>query len=225
MLGTYYGWAMPDRYYMNPKAAARYERDMGSLGDSVDDIPFYVGLAREAASRGERVLELGCGTGRVTIPMAQAGAEVTGLDSSPAMLDIARAKRERAGVTVRWVEGDMADFELPERYGLVVIPFRSFLHLIGDEDQLNCLAAIHGHLTAGGRLALNFYVSPGGASGGTRASQVYRSMRLRNVSRGEMEGLLDAAGFEVEALYGWFDGLEFGPESSEMVWIARKRST
>ena len=198
---------------------------MGRLSDSVDDLPFYVGLAREAASRGEQVLELGCGTGRVTVPMALAGAAVTGLDSSPAMLDIARAKAEQAGVRVRWVEGDMADFELEQRFGLVVIPFRSFLHLSSAQEQSGCLASIHRHLTAGGRLALNFYVARAGASGGARASQVYRSMRLRDVSRAEMDGLLEAAGFEVEALYGWFDGREFGPDSSEMVWLARKRST
>ena len=216
---------MPDSYYMNPKAAARYERDMGRLNDTVDDIPFYVGLAQEATSRGERVLELGCGTGRVAVPMAQAGAAVTGLDSSPAMLAIAKTKAERAGMGVRWVESDMADFDLAERFGLVVIPFRSFLHLISAQEQTGCLQSIHRHLIARGRLALNFYVAPAGVSGGTRASQVYRSMQLRDVSRGEMEGLLDAAGFEVEALYGWFDGRAFGPESSEMVWLARKRST
>ena len=81
---------VPDEYYMSARNAARYERDMGRFRDSVDDIPFYVGLAQEAATRDEPVLELGCGTGRVTIPMAQAGPKVTGLDSAAAMLDIAR---------------------------------------------------------------------------------------------------------------------------------------
>jgi hypothetical protein len=119
----------------------------------------------------------------------------------------------------------MADFEMAQRFGLVVIPFRSFLHLIGDEEQTGCLTSIHRHLNDGGRLALNFYAAQAGASGGARASKVYRSMRLRHVSRTEMEGLLSAAGFEVEALYGWFDGREYGPDSSEMVWVARKRST
>jgi SAM-dependent methyltransferase len=223
--GTPYYGSVPDAYYLNPRNAARYERDMGRLSDTVDDIPFYVDLARQAAEQGHAVLELGCGTGRVTIPMALAGADVTGLDSSPAMLDIARAKAEGAGISVQWVEGDIAHFDLGERFGLVVIPFRSFLHLTRDDEQTGCLAAIHRHLTAGGRLALNFYVAPAGTSGGTRRSRVYRSMRLRDVSRGEMEGLLDAAGFEVEALHGWFDGREFGPESSEMVWLVRKRST
>jgi SAM-dependent methyltransferase len=216
---------MPDAYYFNPRNAARYERDLGRLRDSIDDIPFYVRLAEQAAARGQAVLELGCGTGRVTIPMAGIGASVTGLDSSPAMLDIACEKSARAGVTVTWVEGDMADFDLGSHFGLVVIPFRSFLHLTSEKEQRKSLAAINRHLVADGRLALNFYVPAGGIPQGPRASQVYRSMQLRTVSRVEMEGLLGGAGFEVEALYGWFDGREFGPESTEMVWIARKRST
>jgi SAM-dependent methyltransferase len=220
-----YNSTMPDAYYMNARNAARYERDMGRLRDSIDDIPFYVGLAREAASRGEAVLELGCGTGRVTIPMARAGAEVVGLDSAPAMLDIARARAAREGVTVHWVEGDMADFELRQTFGLVVIPFRSFLHLVTPEEQRSCLASIHRHLVAEGRLALNFYVPRGSPAAAPRVSKVYRSMLLRDVTKDEMASLLDAAGFDVEALYGWFDGREYTPESTEMVWLACKRST
>ena len=216
---------MPDEYYMSARNAARYERDMGRFRDSVDDIPFYVGLAQEAAARGEAVLELGCGTGRVTIPMAQAGAKMTGLDSAAAMLDLARTKSAAAGVDVRWVQGDMAAFETEETYGLVAIPFRSFLHLITDQEQKGCLEAIRRHLRPEGRLALNFYVPAGGPSPPARRSAVYRSMQLRNVSRDEMARLLEEAGFDVEALYGWFDGREFTPESTEMVWIARKRST
>lgn len=221
---AYHG-CVGDDYYKNPKHAARYERDMGRLSDTVDDIPFYVALAHEASSKGQAVLELGCGTGRVTIPMAQAGADVTGLDSAPAMLDIARAKAERAGVEIEWVEGDMAGFEIGARFGLVVIPFRSFLHLTTDDEQKQCLASIHRHLLPDGRLALNFYMPPGGMSNGSRVSKVYRAMRLRDVSRREMEELLHGAGFDIEALYGWFDGRDFDRESSEMVWIARKRST
>jgi ubiquinone/menaquinone biosynthesis C-methylase UbiE len=216
---------VPDAYYLNPRNAARYERDMGRLKHSIDDIPFYVRLAKEAAARGEAVLELGCGTGRVTIPMARAGARATGLDSSAAMLEIARAKAAEAGVEVRWVEGDMAGFELEHQYGLVAIPFRSFLHLITDEEQRGCLASVHRHLVVGGRLALNFYVPAKASPGAVKASNLYRGMRLRDVSRTDMEELLHDAGFEVEALYGWFDGRDFTASSSESVWIARKMST
>ena len=212
-----------DDYYKNPKHAARYERDL--TRSAIDDVPFYVSLARQAALHAQPVLELGCGTGRVTIPMAQAGANVTGLDSASAMLDIASMKAERAGVAIRWVEGDMADFQLDETFGLVVIPFRSFLHLTTEEEQERCLGCIKRHLMPGGTLALDFYVPGGGSSAGSRASKVYRSMRLRDVSRPEMEGLLRRAGFDLRALHGGFDGRVFDEESTEMVWIARKPST
>ncbi len=122
------------------------------------DIAFYVGEAQRAEPP---VLELACGTGRVLIPTAEAGVTIWGVDLTPEML--ARAKRKvaalpaeiQARITLR--QGDMRDFDLPERFGLVTIPFRSFLHLMAVEDQLAALDNIWRHLRPGGRLALNFF--------------------------------------------------------------------
>ena len=122
----------------------------------VGDIDFYLELAREADAGGLPVLELACGTGRVAIPIAREGVCVVGLDRSPAMLGRAREKSAGMG-TVRWVEGDMRDFALPERFGLALIPFRSFQHLLTVADQLSCLHCIHRHLAPGGRLALHLF--------------------------------------------------------------------
>ena len=120
------------------------------------DVDFYLELAGEADAAGHPVLELACGTGRVAIPIARQGVRVVGLDRSPAMLG--RAREKSAGMsTVRWVEGDMRDFTLPERFGLVCIAFRSFQHLLTVEDQLSCLARIREHLVPGGRLALHIF--------------------------------------------------------------------
>ena len=256
---------MKDEYYLDPRIASSYDRDQpGQDGD----VEFYRRLALESAAAGLPVLELGCGTGRVSIPIALAGVKVAGLDRSPAMLDIARAKS--AGIeNVRWVEGDMADFKLGESFGLVFIPFRSFLHLMTVAEQKSCLAAARRHLVDGGRLALNFFnpdllavagkrgvirqLADQTLEGGTalkhwaarrfdRANQeltedrveerlsesgavisrVYRNMRLRYVFRFEMEHLFALSGFEIEALYGGFQGEAFIDESSEMVWVARK---
>ena len=148
---------MKSEYYRDKRVAERYDEDIRPSRDVVtDDIPFYVSLARQSAAKNLSVLELGCGTGRVTIPIAQAGVDVTGLDSSPAMLDVARAKS--AGIeNVTWVEGDMADFQLDRRYGLVVIPFRSFLLLLTVAEQKACLALIREHLVEGGLLAFNIF--------------------------------------------------------------------
>jgi 2-polyprenyl-3-methyl-5-hydroxy-6-metoxy-1,4-benzoquinol methylase len=224
----------PEDYYFDPRIAARYDRVTRSLPVVSEDIPFYVALAQEAASLGQGVLELGCGTGRVTIPMAQAGVRVTGLDNAAPMLEIARRKAASAGVNVTWVESDMAAFRLEERFGLVTIPFRSFLLLLTVEAQKSCLACIREHLVEGGRLALNFFnpdpalIAATGASEGD--DQLYgplitrseRNLRMRYVFPDEMRGLLTSAGFQVEALYGWFDRRPFGDDSDEMVWVARK---
>jgi len=144
-------------YYFDPRVAETYDADVDRLGDVLrDSVSFYSGLAREAADAGESVLELGCGTGRVTIPIAQAGVDVVGLDASPAMLDVARGKAAGAS-NPRWVLGDMADFRLEERFGLVIIPFRSFLLLLTVEAQKACLSRIREHLIDKGRLALDVF--------------------------------------------------------------------
>jgi ubiquinone/menaquinone biosynthesis C-methylase UbiE len=142
-----------DQYYLDPRVAESYDRDQAPLAG---DVEFYMRLALEAAARGLPVLELAVGTGRVAIPIAQAGVKVVGLDRSPAMLDVARRKAE--GIeNLRLVEGDMASFDLWDRFGLIFIPFRSFLHLVTVEDQRSCLECVHRHLVPGGLFALNFF--------------------------------------------------------------------
>src|SRR5687767_14825138 len=120
---------MKDEYYLDPRVAEAYDTDNAKEAIARDDIPFYLELAREASAKDQSVLELACGTGRVTIPVAQAGVNIAGLDRSPAMLAVAQRKAE-ALANVRWVEGDMANFKLEEQFGLVIIPFRSFLLLM-----------------------------------------------------------------------------------------------
>ncbi len=122
-----------------------------------DDIPFYV---EEALSSGGPVLELGCGTARVAIPIARSGIDVVGVDSSPAMLEVARTKVDDARLTDRLtlVEADMRDFSLSERFSLAIIPFRGFLSLLSVEDQMLTLGNIKRHLAPGGKLAFNIFV-------------------------------------------------------------------
>lgn len=119
---------------------------------------FYVDEARRANGL---VLELGCGTGRILIPMAEAGVAVVGLDLSPAMLAIARQKISRCDDEVRRrieiVEGDMGDFSLGRRFDLITIPYRAFLHLPTPEDQRRALRCIREHLADDGRLVFNIF--------------------------------------------------------------------
>lgn len=149
---------MPDDYYFDERIAEAYDADVAGSAAAQEDVPFYVQLAAEAAAAGQAVFELGCGTGRVAIPMAQAGARVVGLDNSPAMLAVARRKAQALGVTgISWVEADMASFVLGERFGLIVIPLNSFLLLLSGAAQKACLDAVLRHLEPSGRLALAIF--------------------------------------------------------------------
>src|SRR6476646_3532820 len=114
--------------------------DYVTLYQSRDDIGFFVEAAQAS---GEPVLEIGCGTGRVLIPVARAGVNIVGLDSSSAMLRICETKlhqeAEAVRSKVRLVRGDMRDFSLQETFSLATVPFRPFQHLVTVEDQLSCL--------------------------------------------------------------------------------------
>jgi SAM-dependent methyltransferase len=114
--------------------------------------PFY---RDEAHRAGGPVLELACGTGRLTIPLAQDGHEVVGLDASPAMLAAARRKALEADVAATFLLGDMRDFDLGRSFGFVLVSCNSLSHLTEPEDLRACLTAIRRHLAPGGVLAFD----------------------------------------------------------------------
>jgi SAM-dependent methyltransferase len=106
-------------------------------------------------------LELGCGTGRVALAIAEAGYRVVGLDISEKMLERAVEKRgalrREARERVHLVQGDMAQFDLGEKFRTVLIPFRSFQHLMETEKQIDCLNCVRKHLAADGHLIVDFF--------------------------------------------------------------------
>lgn len=124
-----------------------------------DDIPFY---KDEAARLGGPVLELGCGTGRVSLALAENGAQVHGLDLSPDMLAVFREKLSTAAPEVcervAITEGNMADFSLGERFALIIMPFRAFQALAEDADIDGCLRRVREHLAPGGRFIINAFL-------------------------------------------------------------------
>ena len=122
------------------------------------DVEWY---CRKAVEGGGPVLELGAGTGRVTVPIAEAGVEIYALDASDAMLQILERKLAAAAPEVRsrvhLVPGDMRTFDLTERFALIISPFRAFLHNLTEADRLACLARVRHHLRPGGRFAFNVF--------------------------------------------------------------------
>ncbi|HEY7520047.1 MAG TPA: class I SAM-dependent methyltransferase [Methylomirabilota bacterium] len=144
-------------------AGAEYQGERAVLYDQVatgldGDVAYYVD---EARASGSPVLELGCGTGRILIPVAEAGIRVVGLDASADMLSVAHAKLTACGPDVRrrtqLVHGDMRSFQLSEQFTLVTIPYRAFLHNLSLEDELRTLQRACDHLTEDGRLILNAF--------------------------------------------------------------------
>lgn len=121
------------------------------------DIPFYVEMARKY---GGEVLDLACGTGRVSIPLAEAGLSVTGMDLSSEMLERGKQKAEAAGLAeqIAFVQGDMRRFELGKTFQVIMIPFRSFLHLLHIHEQMKALSCIRRHLKPGGKLVMNVFI-------------------------------------------------------------------
>lgn len=222
--------------------AKRYEE---WSADMIDDVAFYVGLARQCAGP---LVELAVGNGRVAIPVALAtGRSVVGIDSSPAMLDLARARAAEAGAELDLREGDMRDLVLDEPAALIYCPFRALLHLPTWADRRRAFERFAASLLPDGRFAWNAFAfdhriaaSLDGehqdepvphtsryAVGENRIDIVLdggATSSLWWATKNEWLGLLDVAGFEVEALHGGFAGEPFDDGSREYVFVAARRA-
>ena len=129
--------------------------DMAELYDSIVPPGPCEAFYREEARRGGPVLELACGTGRLTLPIARDGHEVVGLDSSRPMLAAAARKAAARGLRASFVLGDMRDFALERRFGLIILSCNSLAHLTEMEDLRACLSAVRRHLAPGGIFAFD----------------------------------------------------------------------
>jgi SAM-dependent methyltransferase len=209
-----------------------------------EDVPFYVELACEADGP---LVELAVGNGRVAIPVARAtGRRVAGIDSSPAMLEQARARAAEAGVELDLREGDMRDLELDEAAALIYCPFRALLHLPTWADRRRTFERVAAALGPGGRFAWNAFAFDHRIAerldGRHQDTPVPHTLRyavgdnriditldggetssLWWATKNEWLGLLDVAGLEVEALFGGFDRRPLDDESREYVFVARRR--
>ncbi len=151
----------------------------------VQDVAFYQRWARQL---GGPVLELGAGSGRVSVPIARDGAHVVGLDASEAMLASARARSEReldpdGQARVRFARADMRDFSLGERFNLVIAPFNTLLHLYEPDDFARCFQTVASHLNTGGRFIFDVRV-PAPVELARNPDRVYRARPFRHPTLG-----------------------------------------
>ena len=207
------------------------------------DVPFYVELARNADGP---LVELAVGNGRVAIPVARStGRAVIGIDTSPAMLELARAGAAAARVELDLREGDMRDLALDEPAALIYCPFRALLHLPTWADRRRTFERVAASLRPGGRFAWNAFALDHRVAttldgkhhdapvphttrysvGDNRIDLVLddgATSSLWWATKNEWLGLLDVAGLELEALYGGFAGEPCDDDSREYVFVARR---
>ena len=119
-----------------------------------NELAFYLRCVREF---GEPVLELGCGTGQLTVPLAQAGVKMTGLDLSEPMLTRAKEKSVEQNVEVEWVKADCRDFALDQQFGLIFFPANSLLHLLTWQNLQACLTQVKKHLKPEGTFVFEIF--------------------------------------------------------------------
>ncbi len=138
--------------------AGVYDDDMAPNAPS-GDVDFYV---RECRGAGGPVLELACGTGRITLPLVSAGLEVTAVDRSAPMLEVLEAKRKALPPAecdrLRIVHGDMRDLSLGARFAAVSCPYSAFTYLVTSADRDAALAVVRRHLGTGGVFLLDVFV-------------------------------------------------------------------
>lgn len=145
-----------DVFNLYLKAAKYYDYD--NRDNLIADIPFYLEYAQKT---GDEILELGCGTGRVSTPLAEAGFSVTGIDLSNSMLDVFKEKLENVSGEVKsrikYVNGDMSNFYFDLKYDLIIAPFRAFQALTKEGDINNCLTCVREHLSENGLFIINVF--------------------------------------------------------------------
>jgi SAM-dependent methyltransferase len=213
-------------------------------------VEFYV---EEARAAGGPIVELACGTGRISVPVAKSGVAVIGVDASAGMLSVAREYAQAEGVAelLDLRLGDMREPPVTERVALVLIPFRSLLHMTTETDRLRALAAANELLLPGGRLVFDVFAPSSEDVEDTNGRWIERepgiferadwdegsrtltlsvrrgdeasTMELAWLSPPEWRLLLDRAGFDVQEQWGWFDRRPYAG-GEDVVFAARRRA-
>jgi SAM-dependent methyltransferase len=227
------------------------------------DLPFWLSIAEREAGP---VVEWGAGTGRISVPLAAAGHDLTAVEISGHMVERGKEKSESVG----WIVGDMRSVDPGRRYGLAICAFNSFLCLRSVDEALAFLRNAYEYLVPGGLLGMEVSAfspeelvdPPGGPAlrhdftrvlpdgrldrfsvshydaatqlmhmrlfyerynaSGTLENRTAHDLTIRVVGQSELDLMLQKARFEVEAVYGGFDGEPFTSTSDHLIVLARK---
>ena len=122
--------------------------------DVFEDIHFYKNLAYRT---NDKILEIGCGTGRITIPIAKDGHKVVGIDISESMLAILKNKIKNSILDISCHKMDMKNINIKGNFSLVIIPFNGFQSMLDISDQYECLSSIRAHMHSDSNLVLDMF--------------------------------------------------------------------
>ncbi len=125
------------------------------MNTNIADLQFYKSWMPK--NKDARILELCCGTGRLTIPIAREGYHISGVDYNSSMLEQAKLKAAEAGLAIEFIEADIRTLSLPEKFDLIFIPFNSIHHLYKNEDLFKAFSAVKKHLKKGGLFLLDCF--------------------------------------------------------------------
>ena len=221
--------------YDHPSIVAAYDAENGWGRD--DD--FFLGFAAETP--GSRVLDLGCGTGRLTVALAAAGHDVTGVDPAGAMLAVARTKA--SAEKVNWIEGTAASAPAAS-FDLALMTSHVAQLFVDDAEWSDTLGHLARALVPGGRLAFDSrdpaargweqWTGVTSVGEGTVSftsenelpdgSVLAVDSTLRFRTESELRDSLAAAGFSVDAVYGGWSYEPVGAGDGELIVVATRRT-
>jgi len=133
-----------------------YDGDIyDGLNTEIVDLPFYSRWLNK--KKGGNSLELCCGTGRLTIPLAKEGINIIGVDNSASMLKQAKSKANASHISIQFIEADIRSLDVPDVYDVVFIPFNSIHHLYNNQDFFSVLKSVKKHLKKDGYFIFDCY--------------------------------------------------------------------